>query len=265
MVVVASSLMPSCKQNAQETTRAFVSALNRSDKDKITQLSSEKFTYSFKGAEKKDLSEFLDKLDEIKERQINFSLLAIHGTDSVVTTEERITTMMDSLLQVKPTIEIHKTYRIQDGKINSITLDSTLYDEEHEKSTNEKVAALSYWAVETYSIQNGEGIDKNYSKYLTEYSKLSVSDKRKYETYATLMGTFISKGNPFYRKLIFKGKSTVVIVDALFGMSYPSSYELDEDYIRIRTDKSDLLLHIKDNRTLIGEGFIKGVFKKQGS
>jgi hypothetical protein len=66
----------------------------------------------------------------------------------------------------------------------------------------------------------------------------------------------------FYRKLIFRGKRTVTIVDAIFGFSLASSYELDEINIRIRTDKSDLLFEIKDSQTLIGEGFARGTFRK---
>ena len=66
----------------------------------------------------------------------------------------------------------------------------------------------------------------------------------------------------FYRKLIFRGKRTVTIVDAIFGFSLASSYELDENIIRIRTDKSDLLFEIKDSQTLIGEGFARGTFRK---
>lgn len=66
-----------------------------------------------------------------------------------------------------------------------------------------------------------------------------------------------------YRKLVFKGKSTVVIYDKFIGIPFPTSYVIDEDYIRITTDKSDLLLRIKDNKTLEGEGWAKGVFKKE--
>lgn len=54
----------------------------------------------------------------------------------------------------------------------------------------------------------------------------------------------------------------MTIVDAIFGFSLASSYELDENIIRIRTDKSDLLFEIKDSQTLIGEGFARGTFRK---
>ena len=66
----------------------------------------------------------------------------------------------------------------------------------------------------------------------------------------------------FYRKLIFKGRTTVVVVDAIFGISFPTSYILDGDFIRIQTDKSDLLLEIKDANMLLGEGWAVGTFNK---
>lgn len=78
----------------------------------------------------------------------------------------------------------------------------------------------------------------------------------------TLSGTYTSTDNPFYQSLTFKGKTTVVIKDAIFGMEYPTSYERDENYIRIETDKSDLLLELTDPDTLVGEGFAKGTFIK---
>lgn len=78
-----------------------------------------------------------------------------------------------------------------------------------------------------------------------------------------LKGTYISKDNAFYRALTFRGKSTVVIKDAIFGMTFSTSYERDENFIRIKTDKSDLLLEIVDGNTLVGEGFAKGNYIKK--
>ena len=68
-------------------------------------------------------------------------------------------------------------------------------------------------------------------------------------------------GNCLYNQLEFKGKNTVVISG--FGESIAESYIIDENYIKIKTDKSDLLFKIKDGKTLIGEGFAKGLYKKQ--
>ena len=265
IVVLAAFFMTSCKRNAQETVREFVSAINRSDKHKITELTAANFAFGAKDGDKSDSSEFLKELDEMKKREINYSLIAINGADSIVTTKERLSTILDSLLQVKPNVILHKTYKVKDGKITSIALDTSLYYKEHEKALDEKLVPFGFWAADVHSDLNPKELSKNLVKYLVEYNQLSVPEKRKYKTYGGLQGTYVSKRNPFYRKLVFKGKSTVVIVDALLGFSFPSSYVVDEDYIRIRTDKSDLLLRIKDNHTLVGEGFAEGVFKKQGS
>ena len=52
-------------------------------------------------------------------------------------------------------------------------------------------------------------------------------------------------------------------MDAIFEFPYATSYELDENLVKIRTDQSDLLFEIQDCQTLIGEGFAKGIFVKE--
>ena len=76
-------------------------------------------------------------------------------------------------------------------------------------------------------------------------------------------GTFIAKDNPLYKSLTFKGKKTVVIHDAIFGMDFPSEYEKDEEFLRIKTDKSDLLFEIISEDTIKGEGFAEGLYIKK--
>ena len=76
-------------------------------------------------------------------------------------------------------------------------------------------------------------------------------------------GTFFSQDNPLYKSLTFKGKKTVVIRDAIFGMEFPSEYEKDEEFLRVKTDKSDLLFEIISEDTLMGEGFAKGLYIKE--
>ncbi|MBR4924658.1 MAG: hypothetical protein IKZ61_02805 [Prevotella sp.] len=76
-------------------------------------------------------------------------------------------------------------------------------------------------------------------------------------------GTFVLQGNGFYKSLTFKGKKTVVIHDDIFGMNFPSEYEKDEEFLRVKTDKSDLLFEIISEDTLKGEGFAKGLYIKK--
>lgn len=78
----------------------------------------------------------------------------------------------------------------------------------------------------------------------------------------TLEGTYLSNDNLLYKSFTFKGKSTVVIKDGLIGFDFVTSYERDENFIRVKTDKSDLLLQLVTKDSLIGEGFAKGSFVK---
>ena len=57
-------------------------------------------------------------------------------------------------------------------------------------------------------------------------------------------------------------RRTVTVYDAFFGFPFTSSYDLDENYIRIRTNTSDLLLEIKDSKTLVGDGWARGIYTK---
>ena len=75
-----------------------------------------------------------------------------------------------------------------------------------------------------------------------------------------LEGEYKNQGNGIYSAIEFKGKSTAVVKS--MGMTFPTSYDLDGKLIRLKTDKSDLLFTIKDDKTLVGQGFAEGVYKK---
>ena len=59
----------------------------------------------------------------------------------------------------------------------------------------------------------------------------------------------------------FKGNSTVSI--KMKNGEINSSYVIDKEYIRIKGDKSDILLEMKDNNTLVAEGPIGGTYHKK--
>jgi len=48
----------------------------------------------------------------------------------------------------------------------------------------------------------------------------------------------------------------------MMSEGFTTSYVRDGEYIRVTTDKSDLLIKIVDTNTLIGEGFAKGTYRK---
>ena len=254
--IVCVILFSACKQSKQGIVQDLLEAENSFEKEKVNQLLSDSFM--FYGPETLNKEGYLSRVDSLKSIECQSSILKIQVSDSIVKTEEQERSIIDSLLEVTPAIIRKKTYRFIDDKLQSITVDSTLYLEEYFKSLHEKVIPFTFYVSDQYDIEDDKEIFANIKKYLSEYISLPASDKKEYRHYAHLQGTYVSRDCAFYRKLIF----TVTIVDAIFGMSFASGYELDEDIIRVKTDKSDLLFEIKDSQTLIGEGFAKGTFRK---
>ncbi|MGV6845815.1 MAG: hypothetical protein ACWA42_06795 [Lutibacter sp.] len=64
-----------------------------------------------------------------------------------------------------------------------------------------------------------------------------------------------------YKSFKFIGKSTCIIHSV--GMDFTYSYERDGNLIRVNTNKSDLLLKIKNSSTLVGQGYAKGTYVKK--
>jgi hypothetical protein len=259
--IINLSLFTYCSKSPKETVENFVLTSNQFDNNKTGEFLSEEYHVVNKKGVRYDKSSYLNKLDTLNKMEVTTNIIAIQDLDSIVKTEERVVTIVDSLLDINPKMVQRKTYRFKDGKILSIVVDTTLNIKEYNSALDEKLEPFIFWAQTT---QNADKIKirQNTKKYLTEYTKISVSEKKQFRVYSQLQGTYVSKDSRFYRKLVFKGKTTVVIIDAFFGMSFPTSYVLDENYIRIRTDKSDLLLEVQDDKTLLGEGFAAGTFTK---
>jgi len=259
-IFVCVFLFSACQKSKQAIVNDLIEAENCSEKTKISQILSDNFM--FYGNDTLNKEEYLSTIDSIKPIERKSSIMQIQDLDGIVKTEERVRSIVDSLLEVTPAIIQKKTYRFADDKLVSITVDSTLNYEDYTRSLNEKYIPFAFYVKDQYDIDDSKEIVANIKKYLSEYAGLPASDRKQYKSYANLQGTYVSRDCTFYRKLIFRGKKTVTIVDAIFGFSFASGYELDEDIIRIRTDKSDLLFEIKDSQTLIGEGFAKGTFRK---
>ncbi len=112
----------------------------------------------------------------------------------------------------------------------------------------------------TYSCSNKVNKNEEQSGGLMEEVE-AILEKRPKDIQPE--GTFVSQDNTLYKSLTFKGKKTVVVHDAIFGMDFPSEYEKDEEFLRVKTDKSDLLFEIISEDTIKGEGFAKGLYVKQ--
>ena len=252
-------LLLSCQKTKRCKVNNFIDAINSYDVESVGKYISKDFVYI--DDDTLNITAVYSMLDSFKVHKVETIILKIEETDSLVKTKEQIRSILDTLLGVKPLVTKEKTYRFVEDRLCSVTVDTTLNYVEHKEALNEKKNAFSFFLKDKYEIEEADVAD-DLVKYLKEYVDLSPSDKKRYTTYGNLQGTFVSRDCPFYRKLIFRGRKTVTIVDAFFGMSFTSSYDLDENYVRISTDKSDLLFEIKDSQTLVGEGFSKGTFKK---
>ncbi len=257
---ICMALFSACHQSKSDIVKDYIDVTNSYDTDKKSQFLSEDFMYY--GTDTLNKHDYLnvDSSAHFEYFEQKSTILNIQDLDSIVKTEEKITTIVDSLLEITPYI-LKMTYRFSDDKLKSITVDSILNGEEYLKAFEEKWAPCYFYIQDQYDIQEEE-LYKNIKKYLTEYITLPVSERKQYSTYAHLQGAFTSNDCHLYKALIFRGKKTVTIIDGFFGFPFATSYEVDENYIRIRTDKSDLLFEIKDSETLIGEGFAHGTFTK---
>ena len=253
-------LFASCQQSKEGIVKDFIEAQNNSNIEKMSRLLADSFMlYGTIDTQNKET--YLAKLEYYKVGGRTM-ILNIHDLDSIVKTEEQSRSIYDKYLDITPLLVQKRIYRFADNKIKSITADSTLNCEEWAKSFNEKWTPFAFWIKDKYDIEEENEILGNAKKYFSEYSNLSASDKKQYKHYAHLQGTYVSDDCTLYKKLKFKGKRTVTIIDALWGFPFATSYELDEDLIKIKTDRSDLLFEIKDSQTLIGEGFAEGTFIK---
>lgn len=247
-------------QDHEKTVKDFLLAVNNVDIEKMSQFVADDFLF-ISGNDTFSKNDYLHQIDSLKYIENMATLLGIQYLDSVVKTEERTTNIFDSLFDVTPKMISRKTYRFSKDKIKSIIVDTIVNVEENKRILEEKIEPFEFWLKNQYDIQKDNDALINTKKYLTEYLTLPEIDRKKYKIYAKLQGCFVSYDNPFYKKLFFRGKETVSIITC-FGFPYATSFVLDENYIRIRTDKEDLLFEIKDSKTLVGEGWAKGTYKK---
>jgi hypothetical protein len=115
-------------------------------------------------------------------------------------------------------------------------------------TSNYVIALIIIILLLTWGINKKEVI---YSFFQNQNAKLSAPLQNK------LFGKYSCNSECIYSSFEFKGKSTVVISNI-----FAYTYVIDENYIRIKTDKSDLLLKITDQNTLTGEGFATGIYVK---
>ncbi|KQM77299.1 hypothetical protein ASE74_18840 [Pedobacter sp. Leaf216] len=76
-------------------------------------------------------------------------------------------------------------------------------------------------------------------------------------------GTFASNEDIQYKTFDFKSKDSVTVADAYKDSIFTSKYVIDGDMIKLYDQQNTIMLLIRDEKTLIGEGFTRGTFTKK--
>ncbi|MCZ4244754.1 SH3 domain-containing protein [Pedobacter punctiformis] len=76
-------------------------------------------------------------------------------------------------------------------------------------------------------------------------------------------GTFASDSDTQYQSFDFKTKDSVVVKDVYSDSLFIAHYVIEGDMIKLQQEQNTILLLIRDENTLIGEGFTKGTFIKK--
>jgi hypothetical protein len=77
----------------------------------------------------------------------------------------------------------------------------------------------------------------------------------------SVSGKYVSIGDGDYQSFEFK-QNAVVIEDSYTDTLVTTKYDVEGDMIKFKQQENTILLLIRDNNTLIGEGFTRGTFKK---
>ncbi|WP_316823705.1 SH3 domain-containing protein [Pedobacter miscanthi] len=76
-------------------------------------------------------------------------------------------------------------------------------------------------------------------------------------------GTFASTEDIQYKTFNFKSKDSVTVTDGYKDSIFTSKYVIDGDMIKLYDQQNTIMLLIRDDHTLIGEGFTRGTFMKK--
>ncbi|TCD04382.1 SH3 domain-containing protein [Pedobacter frigidisoli] len=79
----------------------------------------------------------------------------------------------------------------------------------------------------------------------------------------TVAGTFASNEDIQYKTFTFKSKDSVTVTDAYTDSTFTSKYVIDGEMIKLYDQQNTIMLLIRDENTLIGEGFTRGTFTKK--
>ena len=78
----------------------------------------------------------------------------------------------------------------------------------------------------------------------------------------TISGKFTSDSDTQYLSFDFKAKDSVTIEDNYADSLFTAHYVIEGEMIKFKQQENTILLMIRDSKTLVGEGFTKGVYNK---
>lgn len=76
-------------------------------------------------------------------------------------------------------------------------------------------------------------------------------------------GKYVTDSDSQYQSFEFKSKDVVVIHDNYLDSLTTAHYTIEGDVIKFKQQENTFLLLIRDDATLVGEGFTKGIFRKK--
>ncbi|WP_431294363.1 SH3 domain-containing protein [Pedobacter sp. P26] len=125
------------------------------------------------------------------------------------------------------------------------------------------VVALILITILYFSIKYASG-----NKFLIGFSAIVILVTG-YFCYITFIqpkvvtGTFASNEDIQYKSFNFKSKDSVTVADAYTDSIFTSKYVIEGDMIKLYDQQNTIMLLIRDDKTLIGEGFTRGTFTKK--
>ncbi len=75
-------------------------------------------------------------------------------------------------------------------------------------------------------------------------------------------GKYVTDSDSQYQSFEFKSKDLVLIQDSYLDSLTTAKYTIEGDVIKFKQQENTFLLLIRDDNTLVGEGFTKGIFRK---
>lgn len=79
----------------------------------------------------------------------------------------------------------------------------------------------------------------------------------------TVSGTYVSDSDTQYKTFDFGTHDSVVVKDTYTDSTFTAKYVIEGDMIKLYDQQNMILLLIRDEKTLVGEGFTRGTFTKK--